>query len=315
MAAGIIAAADLPLSGTTFAGPFLPGPLKIRDYRVIISVAEGRPYLLLTRRIVLEDGQLLYYYIDMSTLEYGISDSLEPSGDSSQSLTGLYEKLHRHLMASGKPYTGGHAPGISKRDMNLLMTTDLCPTRRSLDLRFYKILAKLHSSENRVLPLIIFFSGNWILQHPEGLRAIRDSRIPFLAGNHTRSHIMKRGNRHLDRLDEEIVATELIMLRTGLLPSFYFRYPGLRHRKKDMATLLRLNMVPLDANIWMGSRIRNWGILLVHSNGHVPSEVRAFIRFVSKNRERMRKGGLIFHSVADFLESLTDITESPAGKM
>ncbi len=96
------------------------------------------------------------------------------------------------------------------------------------------------------------------------------------------------------------------MLENGILPSYFFRFPGLKEKDEHINTLSRLNMIAIDANQWMGKSVKNWGILIVHSNGVVNSEVRAFSRFLQKKEQNFKIKRFAFRDIYSYFRHYFD---------
>ncbi|MCX7820151.1 MAG: polysaccharide deacetylase family protein [Brevinematales bacterium] len=163
----------------------------------------------------------------------------------------------------------------------VLLTTDLCPVEKSLDTNFYIAISELEQKISNKIPFFIFFSGRWIETHHSELEWIKSRGFSFIACNHTYNHKIIKENFSNSVLKDEIIKTELIMLNNGIIPSCFFRFPGLKYNKENLSVLYEMNLIPLSVNFWGGQKsFPKKSILLVHSNGSVPIEVKKFIQFL-----------------------------------
>ncbi len=165
----------------------------------------------------------------------------------------------------------------------VLLTTDLCPTDKPLDTNFYKAIAETEKNISNKIAFIIFFSGKWIELHKNEFEWIKTNNFNFISANHTYSHHIIKEKFPNSELKNEIIKTELIMLKNGLIPSCFFRFPGLKYNPENLAVLYEMNLLPLSVNFWGGQKsYPQKSILLVHSNGSVPIEVKKFIKFLKE---------------------------------
>ena len=76
----------------------------------------------------------------------------------------------------------------------------------------------------------------------------------------------------MTRLESEVLDTEKVFLRLGILPSVFFRFPGLVSDVAGLATLRRLGLIPLGAGAWLakGEPAARGSVILVHGNGNEP---------------------------------------------
>lgn len=70
--------------------------------------------------------------------------------------------------------------------------------------------------------------------------------------------------------NREVLGNELVMLSQGLVPSVFFRFPGLISSDKLISQLKAWGLVPLGSNAWLGKgqKIKNGSVVLVHGNGN-----------------------------------------------
>ncbi|MEJ5283460.1 MAG: polysaccharide deacetylase family protein [Brevinematales bacterium] len=172
---------------------------------------------------------------------------------------------------------------LIQKNALVLLTTDLCPTDEPLDTNFYKAIAETEKNTSNKIVFIIFFSGKWIEMHKNEFDWIKTNNFNFISGNHTYSHYIIKEKFPNSELRNEIIKTELIMLKNGLIPSCFFRFPGLKYNPENLAILYEMNLLPLSVNFWGGQKsYPQKSILLVHSNGSVPIEVKKFIKFLKE---------------------------------
>lgn len=82
------------------------------------------------------------------------------------------------------------------------------------------------------------------------------------------------------------------MLRLGLLPSVFFRFPGLVDDSSLSEKVLRTGLIPIGSDAWLAKSQRPsaGSIVLVHGNGTEPAGVREFLRLLGRERRSIREG-------------------------
>ncbi len=272
-------------------------PMKpVLSYKIVSFYLKNDPSIIITRKIKTHSG-VFYYYINMDTLRFGLTDewkmedftNIDDGKD--RKFTGL-KKLQASLR---QPFGTDLERFPPDNFTNIVLTSDLCPTSKQFARKFYKSLIKFGNRTGKTVPVVIFFSGRWIEKHPLNLEEIKKYPIDFIAGNHTYSHPVISGGFLQEILTSEATNTERIMLENGILPSYLFRFPGLRHTPSDIACLNSINIIALDANVWMGEHVSNWNVLLVHSNGNALTEVDLFTNFIEL------PGNIIFSDIFSYM--------------
>ena len=174
------------------------------------------------------------------------------------------------------------------------LTGDLCPSARPLDKSFLELVAK----QGAGTPIALSVSGSWILHHQADLDWLRgkieSGALAVSWVNHSYSHpfVKNRPNEETFLLtkgvdiDAEILETERLMLKNGLTPSVFFRFPGLVSDASLMQRLRERHLVALGADSWiaLGPRPRPGSIMLVHPNGNEPVGLKIFARLLQEGK-------------------------------
>ena len=68
------------------------------------------------------------------------------------------------------------------------------------------------------------------------------------------------------------------MLEHGLVPSIFFRFPGLISDREIVDEILAWGVVPIGSDAWLaiGQRPSQGSVILVHRNGNEPQGIRLF---------------------------------------
>jgi hypothetical protein len=91
-------------------------------------------------------------------------------------------------------------------------------------------------------------------------------------------------------LDAEIRLTEIAMIERGMLPSVFFRFPGLVSDKRVFEAVLSRGLVPTGSDAWLakGQQPGSGSIVLVHGNGNEPLGVRDFLALMERERAQIK---------------------------
>jgi hypothetical protein len=74
----------------------------------------------------------------------------------------------------------------------------------------------------------------------------------------------------------EVIKTEIALLEKEIVPSFFFRFPGLVSDHEIYNKILNLKLIPVGSDVWLVKRQwpNNGSIVLIHANGNEPVGVR-----------------------------------------
>lgn len=107
----------------------------------------------------------------------------------------------------------------------------------------------------------------------------------------------------------EVLETEKAMLKNGLLPSVFFRFPGLVSDKQLVNRITDLGLIPIGTDAWLakGQAPHAGSIVLIHGNGNEPVGVKDFIDLLrSKTTAIAKKQWLLY----DLRESVDEEFET-----
>lgn len=209
----------------------------------------------------------------------------------------------------------------------MVLTMDLCPAHsegdakhphRPFDLGYFQSLQQEGLRTGRVVNATVFVSGGWLRMHKRETKQLLELNDPskglsLTFANHSNTHPYL-GN-HIpstqnfmtalsrDQFFDEVVATEKEMLKAGITPSVFFRFPGLMSNANEITALQEMGLVPVGTTGWLalngGSNPQYAGfdfsndqaakpgrILLTHANGNEENGVRGrrgILDFLSAN--------------------------------
>ena len=194
-------------------------------------------------------------------------------------------------------------------ETGISLTADLCPSHKPLDRRIFTTMFAEFKKVEKPVPIALSVSGLWMLKHVadlEWLKKLRDEgeiRITWV--NHSYNHrVSKTEPLKMNFLLEpgtdinyEVLATEQLMLKNGLVPSAFFRFPGLVSDQQLVYKITDYGLIPIGSDAWLakGQQPEAGSIVLIHGNGNEPVGVEDFIKLLqSKTKQIASKQWLLY---------------------
>ena len=80
------------------------------------------------------------------------------------------------------------------------------------------------------------------------------------------------------------------MIEHGLLPSVFFRFPGLVSDESVFERVISKGLIPTGSDAWLakGQVPKAGSIVLIHGNGNEPAGVRAFLKLMRRERGQIK---------------------------
>jgi len=302
--------AALVAAGLAPAGGQKPRDNRVVNLRVCFALQAGTaqtgPRLVLRR--FQQAGRQRALVVDPSSLDTEIDSSPPPAACSPW--TAVRPALSatpygRALADAERNETGLQDAGIvhTLPGAGVVLTVDLCPSRRPLDRSLFQSVIAQFEPEEWPVPFGVAITGVWMREHPDDLAWLLDrvnrgdAAITWI--NHSFSHRFAPGaplahNFLLEpgtNLEAEILRTEQAMLEHGMVPSVFFRFPGLVSSRESFDRVVAHGLVPVGSDAWLakGQRPTGGSIVLVHGNGNDSLGVRDFLRLVHKEGMKIRE--------------------------
>lgn len=172
---------------------------------------------------------------------------------------------------------------------NVSLTVDLCWSLRRFEGDFFRSLPQLARQREQDVHAAVFVSGRWLQQHPTEMEALIDldqqPGVQLTWGLHSWAHPKAAGflnDFSPEQLREDTFQLERSLLQWGIVPTVYYRFPGLIHDRTRLEEVLRLDLFPVDCESWialLGSShpyahpVTDGSIILVHGNGNEPKGI------------------------------------------
>ncbi|HLP46633.1 MAG TPA: polysaccharide deacetylase [Candidatus Kapabacteria bacterium] len=295
----------------------LPLPAKIYDYQLYFAYTAktSKETQIITRKFR-QDNQLFYLTVGTNDLETKIvpaqslpvievtwTDLKKKFADSA------FFKVSALAAMNAKPNRDAGITCISPSPMGIYLTIDLCPSTKPLKRSLFNKIISVFGNIQKPIRLSISITGLWMQEHPADLKwildLIKNNEISVVWLNHSFYHHYKKGlaltrNFLLTKgtnIDKEILNTEIKMIENGIIPSVFFRFPGLISDEDIYKHVMSYGLIPIGANAWLAkSEIPGQGgIVLVHGNGNEPLGIKKFFELLQKENINIlaKKWGLL----------------------
>ena len=229
-----------------------------------------------------------------------------------------YGEAIRDAELNSKVYQNAGITHFFSTRTGIALTVDLCPSQRPLDRILFSELIKEFGQKEKPVPVAVAVTGLWMEKHEPDLRwllGLEESGAMAITWiNHSYNHrtdknLPLKENFLLERgtnLRFEVLETEKAMIKQGLTPSVFFRFPGLVSDSRLFHLITALGLIPVGSDAWLGKN--QWpkvgSIVLVHANGNEPIGIRRFLELIHKERENIiNKHWLLFDLRESLMES------------
>lgn len=172
---------------------------------------------------------------------------------------------------------------------SVAVTIDLCWSLRRYETGLFQLLRQ-SAGKAKIHP-VLFVSGRWLEQHPQEMNELiqlsLEPNIEITWGLHSWDHPKSGGFMNdypPEKLREDTLRLESLLLEWGVVPTVYYRFPGLIHDQLRLREILQLDLFPIDCDSWLAlverqdsspfcNQVRNGSIILVHGNGNEPDGI------------------------------------------
>lgn len=276
----------------------------ITDYRVIrLSAVDAAGRVRVAIRSFHCDGVAPLLVIDPFSFEsFDLPASTqilsEPAPRAPLGSTPYLRALKRYGSAPYRLQDGGAVRAETEVD-GMFLTVDFCPSKRPFERELFQAVAAL--GKGAPVPVALSVSGVWLLSHPEELSFLKGEsaagRLAITWVNHSMHH-------HYDPktplarnfllapgtdFPAEVLDLERLLLSRGLVPSPFFRFPGLVSDAATVTRLRELSLIPIGSDAWIakGEAPKKGSFILVHGNGNEPKGVRQLLPMLRSGEPRL----------------------------
>jgi hypothetical protein len=291
-------------------GPLLLHGGHVKDYRAFLGLATSRQShkTLLVLRTFSSGGERRCLVLDPGTLvtsirpasDFGIEAASREAVAKRFEHTAYFEALRDGLANAAATQNAGLTHLLSSPP-GVVLTIDLCPSRKPLDHGLFAELIREFGKEERPVPVAVAVTGVWMAEHGpdleflKGLEKSGDISATWI--NHSYHHRWDRSlalkeNFLLEKgtdVASEILLTEAAMIERGLTPSVFFRFPGLVSDRELVSLVESYGLIPVGSDAWLGKnqRPKEGSIVLVHGNGNEPIGIARFIKLIREERDNI----------------------------
>ncbi len=292
------------LLAVALALPAAPSQASVRagavtDYRVAFELVHDRSgaRFIAVRRYVLQSS-LYLLLVNPQTLESSVVREAAVVVDGPADLTALSETpfVHALLRYTSPPYQLQNYGAVhaGHRVDGMYLTVDMDPCPRAMDRELFWQMEELAQSLRGPVPVALAVTGRWMERHPDEIEwlkgQIESHHLVIIWVNHSYSHpyTVEAPLEHNFLLspgvnfEEEILHTERLLLEHGLVPSVFFRFPGLVANGGLIERLRPLSLIPVGSDAWLakGEAPKQGSFILVHANGNDPRGVNRLIHLL-----------------------------------
>jgi len=303
---------------------------KIENYKVYYGSAKHFPQEWMILRQFDNDGRKYFLLVNPQTLETKVDETnfyqVVPMTITQARNYFRNTPYQKALLKTEKTSIMLQDAGIENgmpKETGISLTADLCPSHRPLDRRiFTDIIAEFKKVEKPV-PIALSITGIWMRDHLEDLEWLKKlqqaGEINITWINHSFNHRVSlkeplKENFLLEPgtdINYEVLETEKAMLRNGLLPSAFFRFPGLVSDQQLVYRITDFGLIPIGTDAWLakGQEPHAGSIVLIHGNGNEPVGVNDFIALLKEEAPAVAKKQWLLY---DLTQSVDEEFESPA---
>lgn len=288
----------------------------ITDYQVYFGITKKDNKDLIIIRKFMKDKKEYFFLVNPFNLDTEVIETKECESIKlgfNDIKSKFYESVYfRALDEARENVRSMQDEGITHalpQETGINLTIDLCPSEHPLDRKLFMTLINAYQNIEHPIPLAIAISGHWINRHPQDLIWLKElqskGEIYITWINHTLSHHFNKklplqNNFMLMKTTDvrnEILGNEILMIKNGLKPSVFFRFPGLISNDKLLDTVSSYGLITVGSDAWLakGESAHRGSIVLIHGNGNEPIGVARFIKLInSKKAEERNRSWLLF---------------------
>lgn len=290
---------------------FLSGQLfgQISDYRVYFGTALTKSGQQIILRQWQQNSQTHYFIVDPKTLETSVA-VLQPQTVKPLPWETLKQQFQqtpyfRAIRTEQQRDANLQDAGLERADTTergFSLTIDLCPSNKPLTRSVFEQLISAFSPEEKPIPITITITGLWMARHADDLAYLKNlvsrGQLDITWVNHSYYHhydprLPLSVNFLLEPntdLPKEILLNEQAMLKNGLLPSIFFRFPGLVSDKAIFDRVLSFGLLPIGSDAWLAKKQqpRQGSLVLIHANGNEPLGIADFIQLIRQHSGAIR---------------------------
>jgi hypothetical protein len=207
------------------------------------------------------------------------------------------------------------------KESGISLTADLCPSHKPLDRRIFTDIINGFKQVEPQVPIALSVSGLWMKHHVQDidwlkqLQANHEIYITWI--NHSYNHRVSKTNPLKENfllepgtdIKYEVLETEKMMLANGLLPSVFFRFPGLVSDQQLVYKITDFGLIPIGTDAWLakGQQPQAGSIVLIHGNGNEPVGVNDFIKLLQSKASSIANKQWLLYDLRETVEEEAEV--------
>ncbi|OIN55543.1 polysaccharide deacetylase family protein [Arsenicibacter rosenii] len=311
------------ITGLCLTG-WAPAMAQLAGYTVFFGATAQKPTQIALRSWSFQ-GRTMYWLVNPQTMKTSVAalpqDAVRKLNPAVLQQQFSRTPYGRALASEKRRDTNLQDAGIERADTTergFSLTIDLCPSTKPLTRSVFENLIAAFETEEKPIPVTITVSGLWMNSHQDDLAYLKslvakgDLDITWV--NHSYHHRFdpKRPlpvNFLLEpntNIAEEVLLNEQTMLQNGLVPSVFFRFPGLVSDKSVFDRILGFGLLPIGSDAWLakGQQPKPGSLVLIHANGNEPVGINDFIQLIRQKSASIRsKQWLLYELPESVLKS------------
>jgi len=272
--------------------------ITINDYRnTFMPLQDNHNQLNIAIRSYNRNSIHYFVVVDPYTLKTKVikaSDTKPYSASNAFKGTPYIKALYRYTSPPYKLQNYGATSALYKTN-GVFLTVDMCPSTKKFEKHFFKKLLYLYKKNQVAVPMALCVSGLWMTKHKEEFAWLKKQyflgKLDITWVNHSFSHPYIPGApyennfllRNQENFEQEVLETEKVLLENHLVPSVFFRFPGLISNEKLIKNLKKMSLIPIGSDAWLakGESILPGSFILVHGNGNEPKGIEIIMPLLS----------------------------------
>jgi len=228
-----------------------------------------------------------------------------------------YETAIRKTEEDSKSIQDAGIQSGMPKETGITLTADLCPSHRPLDRRIFTAIFEGFKKVEQPVPVALSITGVWMREHPQDLEWLKQMNIKGEIAitwiNHSYNHRVNmklplKENFLLEPgtdINFEVLGTEQAMLKNGLLPSVFFRFPGLVSDQQLIYKITAFGLIPIGSDAWLakGQQAQPGSIILIHGNGNEPTGVNDFLALLKSKTKSIAKKQWLLYDLRESVET------------
>jgi|SRR6185437_2815435 len=296
----------------------------IKNYTIYYASAKRASTDWLALRRFENDGKTYLLLVDPDELETKVDEAslytLNPMTIAKARLyyyKSSYETALRKAEQDSKSIQNAGIQSGMPKETGITLTADLCPSRQPLDRRIFTSIFEEFKKVEQPVPVALSITGIWMRDHQKDLQWLKQlnikGEIAITWINHSYNHRVNmklplKENFLLEPgtdINFEVLGTEQAMLNNGLLPSVFFRFPGLVSDQQLIYKITAFGLIPIGSDAWLakGQQARPGSIVLIHGNGNEPTGVNDFLALLKSKTKSIAKKQWLLYDLRESVET------------